>query len=118
MLPQLPKGLRDGKRRFLFRNGHGNAGAPSRHAERGPADRLPQFPAGAPLRGGIRLDGWDILLPLHAVGERATVAVPDGAITVEGPGHTARVSRVIRDLNATAVVLRAAPGKNNNFPPI
>ena len=58
--------------------------------------------------GGIRLDGWDILLPLHAVGERATVAVPDGAITVEGGTHTARVSRVIRDLNATAVVLRAA----------
>ena len=58
--------------------------------------------------GGIRLDGWDILLPLHAVGERATVSVPDGAITVEGGTHTARVSRVIRDLNATAVVLRAA----------
>ena len=58
--------------------------------------------------GGVRLDGWDILLPLHAVGERATVAVPDGAITVEGGAHTARVSRVIRDLNATAVVLRAA----------
>lgn len=57
--------------------------------------------------GGIRLDGWDILLPLHAVGERATVSVPDGAITVEGGTHTARVSRVIRDLNATAVVLRA-----------
>ena len=57
--------------------------------------------------GGVRLDGWDILLPLHAVGERATVSVPDGAITVEGGTHTARVSRVIRDLNATAVVLRA-----------
>ena len=58
--------------------------------------------------GGVRLDGWDILLPLHAAGERATVSVPDGAITVEGGTHTARVSRVIRDLNATAVVLRAA----------
>ncbi len=58
--------------------------------------------------GGVRLDGWDILLPLHAVGERTTVAVPDGAITAEGGTHTARVSRVIRDLNATAVVLRAA----------
>ena len=33
---------------------------------------------------------------------------PDGAITVEGGTHTARVSRVIRDLNGTAVVLRAA----------
>ena len=51
MLPQLSKGLRDGKRRFLSRDGHGDAGAPSRHAERSPADRLPQFPAGAPLRG-------------------------------------------------------------------
>ena len=58
--------------------------------------------------GGVRLDGWDILLPLHAGGERATVSVPDGAITVEGGTHTARVSRVVRDLNATAVVLRAA----------
>ena len=58
--------------------------------------------------GGVRLDGWDILLPLHAGGERATVSVPDGAITVEDGTHTARVSRVIRDLNATAVVLRAA----------
>ena len=58
--------------------------------------------------GGVCLDGWDILLPLHAAGERATVAVPDGAITVEVGTHTARVSRVIRDLNATAVVLRAA----------
>ena len=39
--------------------------------------------------GGVRLDGWDILLPLHAVGERATVAVPDGAITVEADNGAA-----------------------------
>ena len=58
--------------------------------------------------GGVCLDGWDILLPLHAAGERATVSVPDGAITVEGGTHTSSVSRVIRDLNATAVELRAA----------
>ena len=29
MLPQLSKGLRDGKRRFSLRDGHGDAGAPS-----------------------------------------------------------------------------------------
>ena len=56
---------------------------------------------------GVAARGVDERLG-HAVGERATVAVPDGAITVEGGTHTARVSRVIRDLNATAVVLRAA----------
>ena len=51
--------------------------------------------------GGVRLDGWDILLPLHAAGERATVSVPDGAITVEGGTHTARVHAVSSAVSAT-----------------
>ena len=44
------------------------------------------------------------LLPAQVL----VIGAGDGAITVEGGTHTARVSRVIRDLNATAVVLRAA----------
>ena len=70
MLPQLPKGLRDGKRRSspvtdmetLVRH----PATQSAYQLTGCRNFLPAHRCG----GGVRLDGWDILLPLHAVGER------------------------------------------------
>ena len=56
--------------------------------------------------GGVRLDGWDILLPLHAAGERATVSVPDDAVLLGGGAYTAVVQRVIHDLDSDLVLLR------------
>ena len=55
--------------------------------------------------GGVRLDGWDIVLPLSVSGQQVTLAIPDNAISLAESGFTARVYRVIRDLNATVVVL-------------
>ena len=55
---------------------------------------------------GVRLAGWDIVLPLAAPAEQLTVAIPDSALTLGQGPHTARVIRVIRDLNATVVLLQ------------
>ncbi len=57
--------------------------------------------------GGVQLTGWNITLPLRAEGGQVTVAVPDGAVAVENGAYTARIGRVIQDLNATVVVLYA-----------
>lgn len=61
--------------------------------------------------GGVRLEGWDIVLPLETTAERVTVAIPDEAVSWEGGGCRAQILRVIRDLRGTAAVLRcpAAP---------
>ena len=57
--------------------------------------------------GGVQLTGWNITLPLRAESWQVTVAVPDGAVAVEDGAYTARIGRVIQDLNATVVVLYA-----------
>ena len=54
---------------------------------------------------GVRLEGWELLLPLAAETEQVTVAVPDSAVSLGTGPHTARVSRVIRDLNADVALL-------------
>ena len=61
--------------------------------------------------GGVRLEGWDIVLPLETTAEWVTVAIPDEAVSWEGGGCRAQILRVIRDLRGTAAVLRcpAAP---------
>ena len=56
--------------------------------------------------GGVRLEGWDIMLPLETTAERVTVAIPDEAVSWEGGGCRAQILRVIRDLRGTAAVLR------------
>ncbi len=63
-----------------------------------------------PCVGGVHIGGWNITLPLSAKGERATVAVPEGAVSLTDAAYTAQVQRVIRDLNATVVVLIPADG--------
>ena len=55
--------------------------------------------------GGVRLEGWDIVLPLETTAERVTVAIPDEAVSWEG-GCRAQILRVIRDLRGTTAVLR------------
>ena len=65
---------------------------------------------------GVQLDGWGFTLPLRAEGERVTVAVPDGAITLTEGAHRARIRRVIRDLNATVVLL--CPIGDTDAPPL
>ena len=64
------------------------------------------FLPGQRCDGGIRLAGWDIVLPLAAPAEQFTVAIPDSALSLGRGPYTARVCRVIRDLNATVVLLQ------------
>ena len=59
-------------------------------------------------KGGVRIEGWDITVPLAVTGERVTVAVPDDAVSLTEGGYTAKVCRAVRDLNATVVVLHPA----------
>lgn len=56
--------------------------------------------------GGVRLKDWDIVLPLQAAAEHVTVAIPDNAMVFQNGQHRAKVCRVIRDLNATVVLLQ------------
>ena len=55
---------------------------------------------------GVRIDGWDITLPLKADAEQVTVAIPDSAIALGDGPYTARVFRVIQDLEASVVLLQ------------
>lgn len=67
---------------------------------------LRNFLPGRRCEGGVRIDGWEMVLPLQAASEQVTVAVPESAIVLAREGYTARVCRVIRDLHDTVVVLR------------
>ena len=55
---------------------------------------------------GVRIDGWDITLPLKADAEQVTVAIPDSAIALGDGPYTARVFRVIQDLETSVVLLQ------------
>lgn len=55
---------------------------------------------------GVRIDGWDITLPLKADAEQVTVAIPDSAIALGDGPYTARVFRVIQDLETSVVQLQ------------
>ena len=67
---------------------------------------LRNFLPGRRCEGGVRIDGWEIVLPLQAASEQVTVAIPESAIVLAREGYTARVCRVIRDLHDTVAVLR------------
>ena len=64
------------------------------------------FLPGRRCEGGVRIDGWDITLPLEAAADRVTVAVPDHAVSLPGGPHIARVHRIIRDLHDAVVLLQ------------
>ena len=67
---------------------------------------LRNFLPGRRCEGGVRIDGWEMVLPLQAASEQVTVAVPESAIVLAREGYTARVCRIIRDLHDTVAVLR------------
>ena len=67
---------------------------------------LRNFLPGRRCEGGVRIDGWEMVLPLQAASEQVTVAIPESAIVLAREGYTARVCRVIRDLHETVAVLR------------
>lgn len=73
------------------------------------------FLPAAACSGGVKLDGWDIVLPLKAEAETATVVIPDGAVTLGEGDYTAHVDRVIRDLNGSVVLLRPADSADAPF---
>ncbi len=67
---------------------------------------LRNFLPGRRCEGGVRIDGWEMVLPLQVASEQVTVAIPESAIVLAREGYTARVGRVIRDLHDTVAVLR------------
>ena len=56
--------------------------------------------------GGVRLDGWDITLPLSTGDGTCTVAIPDSAVSLGTGPYRAQVFRTILDLNEASVLLR------------
>ncbi len=64
------------------------------------------FLPGRRCEGGVRIDGWNITLPLEAAADRVMVAVPDHAVSLPGGPHIARVHRIIRDLHDAVVLLQ------------
>lgn len=65
---------------------------------------------------GVKLTGWDVVLPLDAPADNATVVIPDAAVTLGSGPHTAYVRRVIRDLNGSVVQL--CPVADADVPPL
>ncbi len=70
------------------------------------------FLPGRRTEHGVRLEGWEIKLPLTAPAERVTVAIHDGALSLSGTDHPAIVQRVIHDLNHEVLLLRPAHTAN------
>ena len=68
------------------------------------------FLPGRRCEGGVRLEGWDILLPVAAERDAVTVAVPEAAIHLGTGGQRCTVRRVIRDLGSTVVLIGPAGG--------
>ena len=56
--------------------------------------------------GGVRLDGWDITLPLSTGDGTCTVAIPGSAVFLGAGPYRAQVFRTILDLNEASVLLR------------
>ncbi len=56
--------------------------------------------------GGVRLDGWDITLPLSTGDGTCTVAIPGSAVSLGAGPYRAQVFRTILDLNEAFVLLR------------
>ena len=54
----------------------------------------------------MRLDGWDITLPLSTGDGTCTVAIPDSAVSLGTGPYRAQVFRTILDLNEAFVLLR------------
>ena len=54
----------------------------------------------------MRLDGWDITLPLSTGDGTCTVAIPDSAVSLGAGPYRAQVFRTILDLNEASVLLR------------
>lgn len=55
--------------------------------------------------GGVRLDGWDITLPLSTGDGTYTVAIPGSAVSLGTGPYRAQVFRTILDLNEASVLL-------------
>ena len=64
------------------------------------------FLPGRRCNDGVMLDGWNICLPLAAPTEPLIVAISDDAISLGQGPYTARICRVIRDLNSAVVLLQ------------
>ena len=65
-------------------------------------------------KDGVKLLGWETVLPLAAPADAVTIAVPDDAVLPgEGP-YTAEVQKVIRDMDAAVALLR--PGNVPDAP--
>lgn len=56
--------------------------------------------------GGVRLDGWDITLPLSTGDGTCAVAIPGSAVSLGAGPYRAQVFRTILDLNEASVLLR------------
>ena len=70
------------------------------------------FLPGRRCEGGVRLEGWDILLPAAAEQDAVTVAIPEAAIRLGAGDQRCAVRRVIRDLDSTVVLIGPASGED------
>ena len=58
------------------------------------------------VEGGVLVEDWGLTLPLTAAQERATLAIPDGAIKIGTGDLACTVRRIIPDLGCSTVLLQ------------
>lgn len=63
------------------------------------------FPVRA-VEGGVLVEDWGLTLPLTAAQERATLAIPDGAIKIGTGDLACTVRRIIPDLGCSTVLFQ------------
>ena len=64
----------------------------------------------------MKLTGWDVVLPLDAPADNATVVIPDAAVTLGSGPHPANLPRDRPDLNGSVVLL--CPVADADVPPL
>lgn len=74
------------------------------------------FPVRA-VEGGVLVEDWGLTLPLTAAQERATLAIPDGAIKIGTGDLACTVRRIIPDLGCSTVLLQP-DGAAADSPPL
>lgn len=74
------------------------------------------FPVRA-VEGGVLVEDWGLTLPLTPAQERATLAVPDGAIKIGTGDLACTVRRIIPDLGCSTVLLQP-DGAAADSPPL
>ena len=117
MLPQLPPRVRYGAGPLGRDDRHGRARPPPTTLGTAKLAGCRNFFPVRAVEGGVLVEDWGLTLPLTVAQERATLAIPDGAIKIGTGDLACTVRRIIPDLGCSTVLLQP-DGAAADSPPL